>query len=172
MTAFKFIIWKNISNFRFRSANRFLRNWLPSLRLRLFSISRLTRNRLASLRYTPRRGCRWTSIIYISFINFINIRINRGNFFLFRSIINIVVNSVIKDANNGNKSNIDKIIRDAYAALDLSSKGNEHLKTTLEQLAEIAEIENDVNNTPKEEEVAPVNPDVNEVNEVQHKHLE
>lgn len=75
------------------------------------------------------------------------------------------VNSVIKDANNGNKPNIDKIIRDAYAALDLSSKGNEHLKTTLEQLAEIAEIENDVNNTPKEEEVAPVNPDVNEVNE-------
>lgn len=74
------------------------------------------------------------------------------------------VNSVIKDANNGNKSNIDKVIRDAYAALDLSSKGNEHLKTTLEQLAEIAEIENDVNNTPKEE-VAPVNPDVNEVNE-------
>ena len=51
------------------------------------------------------------------------------------------VNSVIKDANNGNKPNIDKIIRDAYAALDLSSKGNEHLKTTLEQLAEIAEIE-------------------------------
>ena len=50
-------------------------------------------------------------------------------------------------------------IRDsAYAALDLSSKGNEHLKTTIEQLAEIAEIENDVNNTPKEE-VAPVNPD-------------
>lgn len=38
------------------------------------------------------------------------------------------VNSVIKDANNGNKPNIDKIIRDAYAALDLSSKGNEHLK--------------------------------------------
>lgn len=51
------------------------------------------------------------------------------------------VNSVIKDANNGNKPNIDKTIRDAYAALDLSSKGNEHLKTTLEQLAEIAEIE-------------------------------
>ena len=75
------------------------------------------------------------------------------------------VNSVIKDANNGNKPNIDKTIRDAYAALDLSSKGNEHLKTTLEQLAEIAEIENDVNNAPKEEEVAPVNPDVNEVNE-------
>jgi hypothetical protein len=74
------------------------------------------------------------------------------------------VNSVIKDANNGNKPNIDKVIRNAYAALDLSSKGNEHLKTTLEQLAEIAEIENDVNNTPKEE-VAPVNPDVNEVNE-------
>ena len=75
------------------------------------------------------------------------------------------VNSVIKDANNGNKPNIDKVIRDAYAALDLSSKGNEHLKNTIEQLAEIAEIENDVNNTPKEEEVAPVNPDVNEVNE-------
>lgn len=75
------------------------------------------------------------------------------------------VNSVIKDANNGNKPNIDKTIRDAYAALDLSSKGNEHLKTTIEQLAEIAEIENDVNNTPKEGEVAPVNPDVNEVNE-------
>lgn len=75
------------------------------------------------------------------------------------------VDSVIKDANNGNKPNIDKVIRDAYAALDLSSKGNEHLKTTLEQLAEIAEIENDVNNAPKEEEVAPVNPDVNEVNE-------
>lgn len=74
------------------------------------------------------------------------------------------VNSVIKDANNGNKPNIDKIIRDAYAALDLSSKGNEHLKNTIEQLAEIAEIENDVNNTPKEE-VAPTNPDVNEVNE-------
>lgn len=74
------------------------------------------------------------------------------------------VDSVIKDANNGNKPNIDKVIRNAYAALDLSSKGNEHLKTTLEQLAEIAEIENDVNNTPKEE-VAPVNPDVNEVNE-------
>lgn len=75
------------------------------------------------------------------------------------------VDSVIKDANNGNKPNIDKVIRDAYAALDLSSKGNEHLKNTIEQLAEIAEIENDVNNTPKEEEVAPVNPDVNEVNE-------
>lgn len=75
------------------------------------------------------------------------------------------VNSVIKDANNGNKPNIDKVIRDAYAALDLSSKSNEHLKTTLEQLAEIAEIENNVNNAPKEEEVAPVNPDVNEVNE-------
>lgn len=75
------------------------------------------------------------------------------------------VNSVIKDANNDNKPNIDKVIRDAYAALDLSSKGNEHLKNTIEQLAEIAEIENDVNNTPKEEEVAPVNPDVNEVNE-------
>jgi hypothetical protein len=75
------------------------------------------------------------------------------------------VNSVIKDANNGNKPNINKVIRDAYAALDLSSKGNEHLKNTIEQLAEIAEIENDVNNTPKEEEVAPVNPDVNEVNE-------
>ena len=75
------------------------------------------------------------------------------------------VNSVIKDANNGNKPNIDKTIRDAYAALDLSSKGNEHLKNTIEQLAEIAEIENDVNNIPKEEEVAPVNPDVNEVNE-------
>lgn len=75
------------------------------------------------------------------------------------------VNSVIKDANNGNKPNIDKVIRDAYAAFDLSSKGNEHLKNTIEQLAEIAEIENDVNNTPKEEEVAPVNPDVNEVNE-------
>ena len=75
------------------------------------------------------------------------------------------VNSVIKDSNNGNKPNIDKTIRDAYAALDLSSKGNEHLKTTLEQLAEIAEIENDVNNAPKDEEVAPVNPDVNEVNE-------
>lgn len=74
------------------------------------------------------------------------------------------VNSVIKDANNGNKPNIDKIIRDAYAALDLSSKGNEHLKNTIEQLAEIAEIENDVNNIPKEE-VAPTNPDVNEVNE-------
>lgn len=75
------------------------------------------------------------------------------------------VNSVIEDANNGNKPNIDKVIRDAYAALDLSSKGNEHLKNTIEQLAEIAKIENDVNNTPKEEEVAPVNPDVNEVNE-------
>ena len=61
------------------------------------------------------------------------------------------VNSVIKDANNGNKPNIDKVIRDAYAALDLSSKGNEHLKNTIEQLAEIAEIENDVNNTPKPE---------------------
>lgn len=61
------------------------------------------------------------------------------------------VNSVIKDANNGNKPNIDKTIRDAYAALDLSSKDNEHLKTTLEQLAEIAEIENDVNNAPKPE---------------------
>lgn len=75
------------------------------------------------------------------------------------------VNSVIKDANNGNKPNIDKVIRNAYTALDLNSKGNEHLKNTIEQLAEIAEIENDVNNTPKEEEVAPVNPDVNEVNE-------
>lgn len=74
------------------------------------------------------------------------------------------VNSVIKDKENDNNPNVDKTIRDAYAALDLSSKGNEHLKTTLEQLAEIAEIENDVNNTPKEE-VAPVNPDVNEVNE-------
>lgn len=75
------------------------------------------------------------------------------------------VNSVIKDINNGNNPNIDKTIRDAYAALDLNSKGNEHLKNTIEQLAEIAEIENDVNNAPKEEEVVPVNPDVNEVNE-------
>lgn len=74
------------------------------------------------------------------------------------------VNSVIKDANNGNNPNIDKTIRDAYAALDLNSKGNEHLKNTIEQLAEIAEIENDVNNAPKEE-VVPVNPDINEINE-------
>lgn len=73
------------------------------------------------------------------------------------------VDSVIKDANNGNKPNIDKVIRDAYAALDLSSKGNEHLKNTIEQLAEIAEIENDVNNETKQE-VAPVNPDINESN--------
>lgn len=75
------------------------------------------------------------------------------------------VNSVIKDVNNGNNPNIDKTIRDAYAALDLNSKGNEHLKNMIEQLAEIAEIENDVNNAPKEEEVVPVNPDVNEANE-------
>ena len=75
------------------------------------------------------------------------------------------VDSVIKDANNGNKPNIDKVIRDAYTALDLNSKGNEHLKNTIEQLAEIAEIENDVNNTPREEEIVPVNPDTNEVNE-------
>ncbi len=75
------------------------------------------------------------------------------------------VNSVIKDVNNGNNPNIDKTIRDAYAALDLNSKSNKHLKNMIEQLAEIAEIENDVNNAPKEEEVIPVNPDVNEANE-------
>lgn len=73
------------------------------------------------------------------------------------------VDSVIKDANNGNKPNIDKVIRDAYAALDLTSRGNEHLRNTINQLAEIAEIENDVNNETKQE-VAPVNPDINESN--------
>lgn len=73
------------------------------------------------------------------------------------------VNSVIKDKENGNNPNVDKTIRDAYAALDLTSKGNEHLRNTINQLAEIAEIENDVNNETKQE-VAPVNPDINESN--------
>lgn len=73
------------------------------------------------------------------------------------------VNSVIKDKENGNNPNVDKTIRDAYAALDLTSKGNEHLRNTIDQLAEIAEIENDVNNETKQE-VAPVNPDINESN--------
>lgn len=74
------------------------------------------------------------------------------------------VNSVIKDKENGNNPNADKIIRDAYAALDLTSKGNEHLRNTINQLAEIAEIENDVNNETKQEEIVPVNPDINESN--------
>lgn len=74
------------------------------------------------------------------------------------------VNSVIKDKENGNNPNVDKTIRDAYTALDLTSKGNEHLRNTIDQLAEIAEIENDVNNKTKQEEVAPVNPDINESN--------
>lgn len=74
------------------------------------------------------------------------------------------VNSVVKDKENGNNPNVDKIIRDAYAALDLTSKGNEHLRNTIDQLAEIAEIENDVNNETRQEEVAPVNPDTNESN--------
>lgn len=73
------------------------------------------------------------------------------------------VNSVIKDKENGNNPNVDKTIRDAYAALDLTSKGNEHLRNTIDQLSEIAEIENDVNNETKQE-VAPVNPDINESN--------
>lgn len=73
------------------------------------------------------------------------------------------VNSVIKDKENGNNPNVDKTIRDAYAALDLTSKGNEHLRNTIDQLAEIAEIENNVNNETKQE-VAPVNPDINESN--------
>lgn len=73
------------------------------------------------------------------------------------------VNSVIKDKENGNNPNVDKTIRDAYAALDLTSKGNEHLRNTIDQLAEISEIENDVNNETKQE-VAPVNPDINESN--------
>ena len=74
------------------------------------------------------------------------------------------VNSVIKDKENGNNPNVDKTIRDAYAALDLTSKGNEHLRNTIDQLAEIAEIENDVNNETKQEEIVPVNPDINESN--------
>ena len=74
------------------------------------------------------------------------------------------VNSVIKDKENGNNPNVDKTIRDAYAALDLTSKGNEHLRNTINQLAEIAEIENDVNNETKQEEIVPVNPDINESN--------
>lgn len=73
------------------------------------------------------------------------------------------VNSVIKDKENGNNPNVDKTIRDAYAALDLTSKGNEHLRNTIDQLSEIAEIENDVNNETKQE-VAPVNSDINESN--------
>lgn len=74
------------------------------------------------------------------------------------------VNSVIKDKENGNNPNVDKTIRDAYAALDLTSKGNEHLRNTINQLAEIAKIENDVNNETKQEEIVPVNPDINESN--------
>ncbi|WP_419056091.1 hypothetical protein, partial [Gemmiger sp.] len=74
------------------------------------------------------------------------------------------VNSVIKDKENGNNPNVDKTIRDAYAALDLTSKGNEHLRNTINQLAEIAKIENDVNNETKQEELVPVNPDINESN--------
>ena len=77
------------------------------------------------------------------------------------------VNSVIKDKENGNNPNADKIIRDAYAALDLTSKGNEHLRNTIDQLAEIAEIENNVNNETEQvqpqEPISTPKPEVNNI---------
>lgn len=69
------------------------------------------------------------------------------------------VNEVILDANNGTNAKRDKIIRNTYAALELDSKGNEYLKLELEQLAEIANLDNDVNSNPNPEDIVPDNTD-------------
>lgn len=69
------------------------------------------------------------------------------------------VDNVILDINNGNDPKRDKAIRNAYTALELDSKGNEHLKLELEQLAEIANLDNDVNSNPSPEDIVPDNVD-------------
>lgn len=69
------------------------------------------------------------------------------------------VNNIILDINNGSDPKRDKLIRDAYTALELDSKGNEFLKVQLEQLAEIANLDNDVNSNPKPEDIVPENTD-------------
>lgn len=71
------------------------------------------------------------------------------------------VDNVILDINNGNNPKRDKLIRDAYTALELDSKGNEFLKVQLEQLAEIANLDNDVNSNPRSENIVPENTDAN-----------